>query len=91
MTTPETTTTTDTTEGTNPFDTMTNQQILGIFIWLMNNKIDVVSKFEEDEHGIVTHQSLEIYCGDLMASTDPSELEKPMVALASCEDKKTVN
>lgn len=77
----------------NLINELSAEDTINLFSWMLNEKVDLISKFYPSDGDIVTHMSLVCYCDDYVAETEPEELGIPLtpVAIKAVYAKNEIN
>lgn len=72
---------------------LTPEDVVNLFSYLINEKVEIITKFYPSQGDVITHQSLVCYYKDYVAESEPSELEVPLtpVAITATLTKSQIN
>ena len=71
---------------------MTDEQALAKFIEFLETRVSITTGFAKTKQdGNLTHQFLQIRCGDLEVVSQPEELDVPLRMVTATESGATVN
>lgn len=57
---------------------LTDKECLDTFIDLLTNRITLDTGFVEDDKGNLTHQVVQVSCGEFVSNSQPEELRVPL-------------
>jgi len=79
------------TKETQPLAT-SDEETMELFLSLLNERVSIATGFVPDEEtGLLTHQVLQIQCGNLTVTGAPEELAFPLTPAAARDIGVTIN